>query len=278
MKKRFHFPLSYAISLQKTRFNAIGNPTTGIREKANIMANLGYNGIELAVRNPAELDYGDLDSALKESSLRVTAIGTGQAFLEEGLSLTQPDKSLRDAAISRLKTHIDLANRYNSHVIIGLIRGKDFRQDKKDHSLEILQTSLIDCLDYAGKKRVHLIIEPINRYECGLLNSIAETIAFVQTINDPNLKILADTFHMNIEEPTFRDSLLQCAPYLSHVHIADSNRLFPGAGHINFFEILSILEEIGYSGYISGEMIPKPSEEDAMRQFIRFMQTMQKSG
>jgi 5-keto-L-gluconate epimerase len=87
----------------------------------------------------------------------------------------------------------------------------------------------------------------------------------IDKIGKSNLKMLVDTFHMNIEEPNIIESLKRVKDCISHVHFADSNRWAPGCGHINFKEILMALNEFGYQGAISAEILPKPSAAECLR-------------
>ncbi|MFC2058394.1 TIM barrel protein [Chloroflexota bacterium] len=136
----------------------------------------------------------------------------------------------------------------------------------------MLKEALNDCLNCAKEEGVLLTLEPLNRYECNFINTILEGVAFIKEIGHPQMKILADTFHMNIEDGNLQESLKMAGPLLAHVHFADSNRQFPGTGHINFKEIIDTLKYIEYNGFVSGEMLPKPTEVDAMKGFIAFMQ------
>ena len=266
------FKLSFAISLQRTLFEAVASANFNIAGKMKKMATLGFDGVELAIRDPSDIDISELMNSLKRSGLKVPALGTGQAYLEEGLSLCHPDEEIRKAAIQRIHAHIKLASELDALVVIGLIRGNLSEAIPEKDSIDLFKESLIACLKFSEKKGVSLALEPLNRYECNFISSIPECVAFIKEINHPKLKILADTFHMNIEDKNFHESLTMAAPWLAHVHIADSNRWFPGAGHINFKEIIDTLKVINYRGFISGEMLPKPTEIEAMKRFLYFMQ------
>src|SRR5713226_4862007 len=115
--------LAYVLSTQPTRFQAVAFAQD---LQANIarLAELGYDGVELAVRDPESLDVQAVKRMLDAHHLRVPAIGTGQAFVEEGLSFTDPDASVRKRASARIESHIALAREFGAIVIIGLIRGK----------------------------------------------------------------------------------------------------------------------------------------------------------
>jgi len=85
---------------------------------------------------------------------------------------------------------------------------------------------------------------------------------------------LLDTFHMNIEEPSIQDSIRSCGDRIFHVHVADSNRWHPGAGHLDFSSILATLQEVGYDGFISGEFMPVPDPETAAERSIAFLREL----
>lgn len=257
--------LSFTVSLQKTRFGAVafGDSLEGVFEK---LKTLGYDGVELAIRNPEEIDVERVLKLVTQYDLRVPAIGTGQAFIEEGLSLSSLNPEIRRRTQERIKSHILLATPLQSLVIIGLIRGilpEDQRE--RDLAIHYFRDSLAECASFAEKQGVRIVIEPLNRYETNFLNTVEETLEFVNSLGYRNIGILTDTFHMNIEEQSIDSALIRAGKLLWHFHAADSNRWAPGFGHLNFQEILRVLTALGYSGFISAEVLQKPSFQEAAR-------------
>ncbi len=262
--------LSIVLSLQPTQFSALafqGKPEDHFQK----LKTLGYDGVELAIRDPSLLNWDRLEEELKTSGLDVPAIGTGQAYVEEGLRLCSPSAEVRKRAIERLKSHILLAKRLKAGVIIGLIRGKVEKHEEFRKGYEWMVESLKACCEAAEKEEVSLWVEPLNRYEINLINSLEEGMALLDQVGFKNLSLLPDTFHMNIEEPNIEESLRKSRPYYQHVHLADSNRWAPGFGHIDFKSILYVLEEIGYDGFLSLECFPKPNPDEAARGGIDFL-------
>ena len=102
--------------------------------------------------------------------------------------------------------------------------------------------------DMAAPKGVTLMIEPVNRYEINFVNSVDDAAALLARVERDNVGIMPDLFHMNIEEPSIAESLRRAGPRIYHVHLADSNRWYPGAGHIDFGQVVRTLEAIGYIG------------------------------
>jgi len=268
-----YMKLSIVLSLQPTRFSALafqGNPEDHFQK----LKTLGYDGVELAIRDPSLLNWDHLEVEVKTSGLNVPAIGTGQAYVEEGLRLSSPSAAVRKRAIERIKSHILLAKRFRAAVIIGLIRGKVEKNENFREGYEWMMESLKACCEEAEKENVSLWIEPLNRYETNLVNTLEEGKRVIEELAAKNLALLADTFHMNIEEKSIEESLKISIPYLKHIHLADSNRWAPGYGHIDFRMILNILSAIQFEGFLSFEILPKPNPEEAAKSAIHFLRSL----
>jgi len=235
------------------------------------IAGWGYEGVELAIRNPDLLDGNKLEEVLAAEGLLVPAIGTGQAWGEERLSFTNPDLVIRKAAIDRIKSQIEFAKRFNALVIIGLIRGVTPWGQSKDQSIHLLIECLQDCLATASAQGIRMALEPLNRYETDLLHTVEEGLELIHQVGSPNLGLLLDTFHMNIEESDMVDSILRADEHIFHFHVADSNRWYPGGGHLDFKTTLQALKSTGYQGWISGEFMPVPDADAAAKQSISFL-------
>jgi sugar phosphate isomerase/epimerase len=262
--------LSIVLSLQPTQFSALalqGNSEDHFQK----LKTLGYDGVELAIRDPSLLNWDLIEEEAKISGLDVPAIGTGQAYVEEGLRLCSPSAEIREKTLKRSTSHILLAKRFRAGVIIGLIRGKVEKGEDFRKGYEWMIESLKACCEVAEKEGVSLWIEPLNRYEINLINSLEEGMVLLDQVGFKNLGLLPDTFHMNIEEPIIEESLRKARSYYQHIHLADSNRWAPGCGHIDFKSILHTLEKIDYNGFLSIECLPMPNSDEAARGAIDFL-------
>lgn len=259
--------LSIVLSVQPAQFEAATFQGDLERSLASI-ASLGYGGVELAIRNPKTLDFTALGRAIVRQGLKVPAIGTGQAWGEEGLSFTDPDPGIRRAAVDRVLSYLPPAAGFGAAVIIGLIRGILKAGVEKPQALDWLVDALQECSLAAGRKGVRLALEPINRYETTLINNVAEGLDLIERVGVDNLGLLLDTFHMNIEESNIEAGIRAGGSRISHFHVADSNRWYPGAGHLDFRSILLELSRTGYSGWVSAEFLPRPDADTAAREGI----------
>ena len=256
------------ISTQSAQFSALALKGD-IRDSLKKVADLGYDAVELAIRDPHTIDADQIKRLLHQYHLSVPAIGTGQAYGEEGLSFTDPDREIRRKTVQRIKDQMNLGLALGgAQIIIGLIRGRVQAGVEKEQAEKYFIQCMTECLDY--KPEVTLTLEAINRYETNLYNDTCSVKEIIDKISRQNLRMLIDTFHMNIEEPDMIESILGSRDYISHVHFADSNRWAPGCGHINFKDILKALKKIGYQGAISAEVLPQPTPDECLKLTIEY--------
>ena len=276
MEPETGFRFSIVLSCQATRFEAA---TFQGDFEANLdkVAGLGYVGVELAIRSPREMDYPALYSLLGKFGLKVPAVGTGQAWGEEKLSFTDPDASVREKAIQRVIEHIPSAAQFKAHIIIGLLRGKIQPGVERAQAEDWLVDALQRCSRSAKEEGVSICLEPINHYETSLINTVDSGLEMIKKVGSDNLGLLLDSFHMNIEEANIPQAIQKAGKRIFHFHVADSNRLHPGGGHIDFQEILQALFSNGYNGFISGEFLPVPDALTGAERSIHFLTNIQES-
>jgi len=265
--------LSIVLTTQPTQFQAVAFKGDLAGNIARI-ASWGYDGVEVAVRQPQLLDVDSLLALAAQHGLAIPAIGTGQAWGEEGLSYTDPDEATRQAAIARTLAHIPLAARTGAVIINGLLRGIVRPGVAHAQAMRWLVSALQECCRAAAAQGVRIALEPINRYETTLINNVAQGLDLLARIGADNMGLLLDTFHMNIEEPQLAESIRTCGDRIFHFHVADSNRWYPGAGHLDFARILEALAATGYQGWVSGEFMPQPDGETAAQKAIAHLRSL----
>jgi sugar phosphate isomerase/epimerase len=265
--------LAIVLSTHAAQFQAVAFKGDFESNIAKI-AGYGYQGVELAIRDPKLVDPDALEATVKKHNLVVPAIGTGQAWGEEGLSFTSKNPEIRRAAIERIKSHIPLAARFKAVVILGLIRGITPEGQTTEQSIAYLGEALQECAAAAAVHGVRYALEPLNRYETDLIHTVADGLELIEQVGADNFGLLLDTFHMNIEEPSIYESIRTCGRRLFHFHVADSNRWYPGAGHLDFLSILETLFETGYEGWVSGEFMPIPDADTGAQRAITYLQAL----
>jgi sugar phosphate isomerase/epimerase len=265
--------LAMVLSTHAAQFQAVAFKGDFEANVARI-ASYGYDGVELAIRDPDLVDADELEAVVARHGLDVPAIGTGQAWGEEGLSFTSNEPAVRRAAIERIKAHVPLAQRFGAAIILGLIRGITPPGQSHAQSMAYLVEALQECSSVAAAEGVRFALEPLNRYETDLIHSVEDGMDLIQRVDAENFGLLLDTFHMNIEEPSIETSIRACGERIFHFHVADSNRWHPGAGHLDFQSILAVLRETDYDGYVSGEFMPVPDADTGARRAIEHLQSV----
>ncbi|WP_158821681.1 sugar phosphate isomerase/epimerase family protein [Granulicella sp. S156] len=236
-------------------------------------AELGYDGVELALRDASQVDVQRIKQRLAATGLEIPCISTGQVFAADHLYFTHPDGAVRTRAIERIIDMIRLASEFNAKVNIGRVRGTIHSEDTLDAASRRYIDCVCQCAYIAEPLGVELLVEPVNRYEVNFINNCAQGIELIRESGLRCVRLMPDTFHMNIEDASFRDAFLAARDFISYVHVADSNRLAPGWGHVPLDEIFQILGEIGYNDWITAEILPEPNPDAAARQAIKFLRS-----
>jgi sugar phosphate isomerase/epimerase len=240
-----------------------------VEDAFELAADLGYDGVELHLRSPNDIKLKAVRALQGKYGLGVPTIGTGMAAGEDGLTFSDPNPEVRRRAVVRVGEHIRLAATIGSAVTIGLIRGKLGTDQQRQARRAVMLECIRECCRVAAAEGVTLFLEPLNRYEADDLKTLDQAAELIQELKAPNLKLLADIYHMNIEEVDIAASLRRHAAVLGHVHLVDSNREVPGHGHVDMRAILQSLLAINYQGYLCFEVLPLPDVRRAASDGIR---------
>jgi sugar phosphate isomerase/epimerase len=262
---------SIALSPVKSVFSPLlysGDLMRGVIRAAEI----GYDGVELNIRDVTSEKLDDFVSITKSYHLSIVALGTGQSYLTDGWSILSKDSSIRNKLFNRLKSHTDFCSKTGAKLILGGVFGKlEGNDEEKEKQKENAAEFVGELARYASKNGVDLLLEPINRYETNFLNTIDQALQFIKILDCLNVYVLPDTFHMNIEEEDPSSAIKKAGEKIKHFHVADSNRFAAGSGHIDFREVLKALESIKYDGFASGEFVPLPDDDTAASNHLLYL-------
>ena len=246
-------------------------------ETIETAARLGYAGIELHLKDSDALDHTALCGALRRRGVRLTSIGTGPSYSQDGVFLTHDDPAVRQIALARMAGHIHLASEHGAVVIIGLIKGQ--KRDVSDSAGydARLDDAMERLIREARKYDVVLAFEVIDRFESDWLNTVAEGLEYLARYESDALALHLDTFHMNIEEPDLAGAIRAAAGKIGHIHVADSDRWYPSHAHYDFPETFRALHEVGYSGAVALESFLYPDPETAAARSLAYLRPMLES-
>jgi len=248
----YSITLSSFLNIQKNEIETLEN-----------LCRLGFTEVEL-YGEPDDMDWDDLKDLLISFDIRVIGItGMWGRSSSNGWKrrLLSNDKSILKYSEDYVLKCIKLCNyfggkRINLCLFSDPIYSFDVthRNVKPNHKTTVLSSCvplLNRLLKIARDVDVSLMVEPLNRYSTPYCSTYLDATPLIEKCND--LELMLDTFHMNIEEDSFEDTILNSQHILSHMHFADNNRKMPGFGHIDFDIIVKTLKKISYNGKISFE-------------------------
>jgi sugar phosphate isomerase/epimerase len=242
--------------------------SAGLADAFARAAGLGFDAVEIFPASAEETPADEIERLRAAHGLRVAAFGTGAGWVRHGLRLTDPDPAARRRAVEFIGRIIALGARFGAPAIIGSMQGRADPGVSPETALGWLAEGLAELGGRAQAAGVPLLLEPLNRYETNLCTSLGAAAALLERAGSPAVRLLADLFHMNIEETDLAAALRAAGPRLGHVHFADSNRRAPGFGHTDFRPVITALRELGYAGYLSAEVLAWPDPEAAARQVV----------
>ncbi len=228
----------------------------GLSRLAPQIRDWGFDIVELPLENPSDLDPGRTVDLLAELGLGGTvcvAMSPERTFVGE-------DKEILKSTQDYLRACIDLSARVGASLPSGPVVGGPIyapvgltwraTPDERKAYLSRLVEGLKPVAAYAGEKGVRIAIEPLNRFETSVLNTFEQTLDILTRLDSPACGILADTFHMNIEEKSIVDAVQAAAGRLMHVQACGNDRGTPGADHVDWAGFISALSDIGYNGAV----------------------------
>ncbi len=221
------------------------------------LARLGFDGIELR-GEPALYPVPQVRRLLERHDLRVTSICGMYPGPREPRDLSHPDPGVRAAAVAYVRSCVDLAHGLGAPVVIVTPNpvGKTRPLARMAEEWAWATEAVREAAEHGEGSGVTLAIEPINRYETYLINGVVRALDFAQGTGHPQVAVMLDTFHANIEEHDVADAARLAGAHLAHVHVADSNRQGVGRGHIDFRRLMRTLVEIDYDGALALEPLP----------------------
>lgn len=229
---------------------------------------LGYNGIEILPKSAKEVPVKKLKEVLGRNGMELCAIGSGAGKALKNYTFSDPDYSIRKKAVDYAISLIQVAGEFNSMMVIGSMQGTIQKAVSREQTLAWLTECLFQLSEVSEENHVILVFEPLNRYETNLINTLGQGSELIRDLKVSNIFLLADLFHMNIEEADMAESIKQAGEFIAHYHFVDSNRFAPGMGHIDFKSIAGSIISTGYEGYLSAECFTKNNSELAMNKIM----------
>ena len=242
--------------------------STAIQE----LQRLGYEGVEVQTRDVRELDRSAIADDMDRAGMRLAVLATGPLGAE-GLGLAHTDGSPeRQETLARLEALVDWAAEVGA--IISLGRSLGGGNGDRQQRLDLMAAGLASLDARAADRGVQIALEPQNQHLTDLLRSIADTREVIERVGGSTLGVLADTYHLALEEASVEAGLVEAAPHLMHVQFSDSNRRRAGAGTLPFTSIVRVLQLLGYRGWVGLEHRQEGQPEELAGAASRFVHAL----
>ena len=250
-------------------------PGESFAEKLEKITEYGFEGVELSgVELLAPGGFDERKAALANSPIAASSICGGFAC-----EMVHPVPARRQTCLDKIKRLMEMAGELGAAGPISVPifnhadRVPDLSPYKSQHELEkeLLVRLLQDLGRHGEQVGSCLIVEPLNRYESNALADIEEGAEVCRAVNSPGVKLMADFFHMHLEQPDIPTSLRTVGDVLVHCHLADSTRRQPGSGSVDFKAGFAALKEIGFSGYMAFECGLTGPADEVLPQSVEYL-------
>lgn len=231
------------------------------------LSKFNYDGIEL-IGEPKEVNVRETKQLLKKNGLEVSSIC---GIYTSERDLINANEKIRRNAIRYVKDCIEMAASFNAKVVIVVPSAVNKTRSMAPFDMEWNWAieSLREVGEYGAELSVILALEALNRFEAYFVNRMDQLLRLMKDANSKNVRVMADTFHMNIEEVDLAKAVRKVDKNLVHVHLSDSNRQAVGMGHIDFHSIVKALKDISYDRYLTMEFLPPMADSYAAIKGLR---------
>ncbi|GAA0333544.1 sugar phosphate isomerase/epimerase [Oceanobacillus oncorhynchi subsp. oncorhynchi] len=265
---------AYAFQTKETRkqlLSAKGSESTVIPT----LADIGYDGVELLVRQPKDANLKYLFTIMERHDLKVASIGTGPMVADDGLSFTSKDAAVREEAIQRTLELVVWAQEVGTSVSIGKLRGQ-LSSSNPTESWKLMKNAFGRILEEADRRKVMLLVEPQNRTQLNNLNKTSETLAFIDMFNTPYLGIMLDILHIEAEkeESSTAELINEAYQKLGYMHLTDSERLIPGDGDYDLETVINTFRKFTHKPFIGLEIKQQDKQLDTARKALAYLQSL----
>ena len=237
-----------------------------------MIKDLGYEGVDLFMDDPHSLETKEALQKLKVYQLGVGVVMPA-ALARKGLFLGSKDEAIRKEAIKQIQEIIQTTSECQGMVSLGLVRGNKEEKETMEEFLKRYLESCSELLKVSEPLGVPLVIEPINHLEINTINKVSECVEVIEKSGLP-LYIMADTYHMFLEEEPMIETFKEALPLIKHIHFVDSNRLAPGMGISRLKEVYRFLKEVRYEGYLCLEVNPTFDNYIVAKEGSKFFEEM----
>lgn len=237
----------------------------------------GYDGVDLFTDEKSVEQMREIKTMLDRNGLDV-AMMVSITMASNGVNLSSEDEKIRKLSVEKYCGEICKAAVFAPcSMPVGYVRGNLKDGERMEDNLSRLAISVRELTEYGKTMGVKICVEPMNRYDVNTLPSVKETAEFIRRYNLSGTYILADFYHMNIEDANMEEAIRMNGDLIGHVHCPDSNRAAPGMGHLDYRALIRVLKDVGYQGYLSSESMPFGDSDSCAVKGAQYLDEVMKS-
>ena len=256
---RMALPISFGVStwLWTSPFT-----TDSVKTLFPKIAKMGFDIVEIAVEDPSLVDTGVVKEALQQYNLKANICG---AF-GPSRDLTHEEKQVRENGLSYIASCLDICADLDSGFLGGPMysavgKARMVSADQRKLEWDLAVENVRSVCDMAASRGLQIALEPLNRFESDLINTVEDVLRLIKEINHPAAKIMLDSFHMNIEERDIQKAITAAGELLIHFQVSENYRGTPGTGQTRWEEYKKGLEVIQYKGAVTIESFTPENKE-----------------
>ena len=226
------------------------------------IAGMGFDVVEIALEDPSLIDVAKIKEALKKYKLDVVICG---AF-GSSRDLTSEDVSIHKNCFSYIEACLDICVALETSFFAGPMysavgKARMLPAEKRRKEWELAVKNLRIVCEMAAARGLKIALEPLNRFESDLVNTVEDVLRMINDINHPAAGIMLDGFHMNIEERDLQQAIIASGEHLLHVQVSENYRGTPGTGQTRWDDFRNGLAAVNYTGTVSIESFTTENKE-----------------
>ncbi len=259
------------------------------------IAELGFDAVELPLERVGDLSIDAVGAALERTGLSPYVVGA----MARGRDLVETDAQTVATTQDYLRACIDLAAGIGAPAVCGPFYAATGRTglltaDERTSAYAEWRDHLAPVVDHAGSRGVVLGIEPLNRYETSLINTVDQALTGLDGLLGPALGLALDTYHLNIEERSSAGAIRTAGAHLVHLQVCGNDRGAPGGDQTDWPALIAALDEVGYAGPLNIESFTAdnaaiataasiwrplaPTQDDLARDGLTFLRALTDQG
>ncbi|HMK83186.1 MAG TPA: sugar phosphate isomerase/epimerase family protein [Candidatus Bathyarchaeia archaeon] len=243
-------------------------------KQCSVISNAGFAALEISPWMQGKITNTTVKSLKKSMRKNHLSFSGFTALYPPNMVLASPIASSRHRNISYTNHLIKLTHELMGRTLVwGSGRARTIPPGvptRKGYAwlVELLK----GCGSLASEKKVKIAIEPLNRFESGIIHNMHEALSLAETVNLESIGTVYDIYQASLEEESFTKPILLANRRLAAVHVSDCNRKIPGRGHLQFEPVFDALKRIGYDGYVTLEATLGPRYREELREARKYLE------